>query len=119
MATNSSPLFSRGKPAQQAGRADGPAQEHAVSREPQRGRGCITVGRGGGLVVIGGACQPPRCVDPARNSRCCYVGTSRRAMLVQASVWAWGGGKAVSYLPHQLLGMGRRNHPEVAGAGDL
>jgi hypothetical protein len=30
-----------------------------------------------------------------------------------------GGAKAKCWIPHQLLGMERRNHPEVPGAGDL
>ena len=33
-------------------------------------------------------------------------------------MWCWAPA-AKSYLPHQLLGLERRSHPEVAGAGDL
>jgi hypothetical protein len=83
------------------------------------GMGFFPVALGFVLVVIGGACQIPRFVDASKTCKACYVVTNRRAILLQNSVWAWGTPKARSYLPHELLGMERRNHPEVPGAGDL
>jgi hypothetical protein len=83
------------------------------------GMGFFPVVFGGALALIGGAFQIPRFVDPGKTCKACYVVTNRRAILVQSSLWAMGGPKAKSYLPHELLGMERRNHPEVRGAGDL
>jgi hypothetical protein len=61
----------------------------------------------------------PKLNDPTKSCRSAYVVTNRRAMLVEMSLWAMGRPKAKSYLPHELLGLERRKHPEVAGAGDL
>jgi hypothetical protein len=83
------------------------------------GLGFFPVALGGVLVVIGGACQLPRFVDPSKTCKACYVVTNRRAILLQNSIWAMGAPRAKSYLPHELLGLERRNHPEVPGAGDL
>jgi hypothetical protein len=60
----------------------------------------------------------PRLANPAKNCRYCYVVTNRRALIVELSMWQRG--PAVrSYLPQQLLGLERRDHAAVAGAGDL
>ena len=83
------------------------------------GLGFFPVVFGGALALIGGAFQIPRFVDPGKTCKGCYVVTNRRAILVQSSLWAMGAPTAKSYLPHELLGMERRNHPEVRGAGDL
>ena len=59
----------------------------------------------------------PKLANPAKTCRFCYVVTDRRALLVEIS--AWQRGPAVrSYLPQQLLGLERRDHAAVAGAGD-
>jgi hypothetical protein len=73
---------------------------------------------GGALGLIGLVFLIPLVIDPSKFCRACYVVTNRRALVVENSLWARGA-RAQSYLPHQLLGMERRNHPEVAGAGDL
>jgi hypothetical protein len=57
-------------------------------------------------------------VDPTRTCNACYVVTNRRALVFQVSLLERAP-RARSYLPHQLLGLERKNHPEVAGAGDL
>jgi hypothetical protein len=74
---------------------------------------------GGALAAIGCAFLLPLVIDPTKSCRSCYVVTNRRAILVEVSVWALGRPKAKTYLPHELLGLERRNHPEAAGAGDL
>ncbi len=56
--------------------------------------------------------------NTANACRGCYVVTNRRALLVEMSMWQRGAA-AHSYLPQQLLGLDRRDHPTVAGAGDL
>jgi hypothetical protein len=56
--------------------------------------------------------------NTAKQCRCCYVVTNRRALIVELSMWTRGAA-AFSYLPQQLLGMDRREHETVAGAGDL
>jgi hypothetical protein len=69
------------------------------------------------LALIGLAFLLPWLVKQPTAARCCYAITSRRALLVEASVWR----KAAvqSYLPHQLLGLERRDNDAVPGAGDL
>jgi len=72
----------------------------------------------GALGLFGLIFLLPTLIDPTATCRSCYVVTNRRAMLVEPSVWARGP-RATSYLPHQLLGLEHRDHPTVAGAGDL
>lgn len=72
----------------------------------------------GALGAIGLAFLIPVLVSPATTCRYCYVVTSRRALLVEMSLWQRGP-IARSYLPQQLLGLQRRDHAAVAGAGDL
>jgi hypothetical protein len=72
----------------------------------------------GVLLLLGGVFLIPKFIDTTKACRSCYVVTNRRAMIVQNSLWAMGA-KVQSYVPHQLLGLERRNHPEVPGAGDL
>ena len=75
---------------------------------------------GGALALIGAAFYfGPKLQDPSKSCRSCYVVTNNRAILMEMSLWAMGKPAARSYLPHQLLGLERRKHPEVAGAGDL
>jgi len=57
-------------------------------------------------------------VDPSKWCRFCYAVTNRRAMLVEPS-GLQRGPVVQSYLPQQLLGLERRDHASVAGAGDL
>jgi hypothetical protein len=60
----------------------------------------------------------PKLANPAKTCRFCYVVTNQRAMIVELSMWQRA--PAVrSYLPQQLLGMERRDHAAVGGAGDL
>jgi hypothetical protein len=82
------------------------------------GGGAFPVVFGGALTIIGGAFMLPLVVDPTKNCRSCYVVTNRRAMIVENSLWARGA-SARSYLPHELIGLERRSHAEVAGAGDV
>jgi hypothetical protein len=72
----------------------------------------------GALGVIGLAFLIPSFVSPATTCRYCYVVTNRRALLVEISLWQRGP-VARSYLPQQLVGLERRDHATVAGAGDL
>jgi hypothetical protein len=72
----------------------------------------------GALAVIGGAFLIPTFVSPATTCRFCYAVTNRRALLVEISLWQRGA-VARSYLPQQLLGLERRDHATVPGAGDL
>jgi hypothetical protein len=58
----------------------------------------------------------PKLNKPEKWCRYCYVVTDRRALLVEQTPL---GMNAQSYLPHQLVGLERRDHAEVAGAGDL
>jgi hypothetical protein len=68
-----------------------------------------------GLVVL-----IPWLVDPTKSCKACYVVTNRRAMVVEMALSLGGAGpRATSYQPHQLVGLERRDHPSVAGAGDL
>src|SRR5262245_1302967 len=70
----------------------------------------------GALGVIGLAFLIPLLVNTAKTCRYCYVVTNRRALLVELSLWQRGA-VARSYLPQQLLGLERRDHATVAGAG--
>ncbi len=72
----------------------------------------------GALGVIGLVFLLPLLVNPAKSCRYCYVVTNRRALLVEPSVWQRAP-VARSYLPQQLLGLERRGHATVPGAGDL
>lgn len=72
----------------------------------------------GVAVVIGSAFLLPLVVNPAKGCKSCYAVTSRRALIVEPSVWQRGG-VVRSYLPQQLLGLERRDHASVPGAGDL
>jgi hypothetical protein len=80
--------------------------------------GFFPVVLGGALTIIGSAFLLPLVVDPTKWCRTCYAVTNRRALLVEWNMWRWAPA-ATSYLPHQLLGLERVSHPEVAGAGDL
>lgn len=73
---------------------------------------------GGALAIIGSACCLPLVVDPTKSCRSCYVVTNQRALVVEWNMWRWAPA-ATSYVAHQLLGMERRSHPDVKGAGDL
>ena len=69
------------------------------------------------IALIGSAIAfLPKLNKPESWCRYAYVVTNRRALLVEQTAF---GVKAQSYLPQQLLGMERRDHAEVAGAGDL
>ncbi|HEX3315255.1 MAG TPA: hypothetical protein VHR72_10215 [Gemmataceae bacterium] len=69
------------------------------------------------LALIGSAIAfLPKLNKPESWCRYAYVVTNRRALLIEQTAF---GVKAQSYLPQQLLGMERRDHAEVAGAGDL
>ena len=70
------------------------------------------------LGLFGSVLMIPRLFKTANACRCCYVVTNRRALLVEVSMWKRGPG-VQSYLPQQLLGLERRDHASVAGAGDL
>jgi hypothetical protein len=72
----------------------------------------------GALGVIGLVFLIPTFVSPATTCRYCYVVTNRRALLVEISLWQRGP-VARCYLPQKLLGLERRDHPTVPGAGDL
>lgn len=72
----------------------------------------------GVLGVIGLVCLLPLVTNPASICRYCYAVTNRRALLVEMSMWQRGP-VARTYLPQQLLGLERKNHPTVPGAGDL
>ncbi len=68
-----------------------------------------------GLVIL-----IPWWVDPTKSCKACYVVTNRRAMVVEMALSLGGAGaRATSYLPHQLVGLERRDHPTVSGVGDL
>jgi hypothetical protein len=58
----------------------------------------------------------PALNKPEKMCRYCYVVTNRRALLVEQALMRTS---VQSYLPQQLLGLERRDHAEVAGAGDL
>jgi hypothetical protein len=58
----------------------------------------------------------PALNHPEKLCRYCYVVTNRRALLVEQTLL---GTNVQTYLPQQLLGLERRDHAEVAGAGDL
>jgi hypothetical protein len=76
--------------------------------------GCFAAGV---LGLIGSAIVfLPRLNKPEKWCRSCYVVTNRRALLVEQTPL---GMNAQTYLPHQLVGLERRDHAEVAGAGDL
>jgi hypothetical protein len=77
--------------------------------------GCIF---GGVLTGIGLLCLLPG-KSMAKSFPSCYAVTNRRAMLVEMSAFALGGPAVQSYQPQQLLGMERRDHESVPGAGDL
>jgi hypothetical protein len=70
------------------------------------------------LTIIGLAFMLPLVVNPAKFCRFCYAVTNRRAMLAELTL-GMRGGVVTSYLPHQLAGMERQDHPSVPGAGDL
>jgi hypothetical protein len=73
---------------------------------------------GGVLGLIGSAIVfLPALNKPEKMCRYCYVVTNRRALLVEQALL--GRATVQTYLPHQLLGLERRDHAEVAGAGDL
>src|SRR5262245_17520137 len=68
------------------------------------------------LGVIGLVFLLPWLIDTAKQCRYCYAVTNRRALMAELTLT----GPAVqSYLPQQLVGMERRDHASVAGAGDL
>jgi hypothetical protein len=76
--------------------------------------GCIF---GGIMALIGTAIvYLPKINKPEKLCRYCYVVTNRRAILVEQTLM---GTNTQSYLPQQLLGLERRDHAEVAGAGDI
>jgi hypothetical protein len=59
-------------------------------------------------------------VDPTRSCKYCYVVTNRRAILVEQAMRIGSVGvRTTSYLPENLVGLERVEHPSVAGAGDL
>src|SRR5262249_32252477 len=58
----------------------------------------------------------PALNKPEKLCRYCYVVTNRRALLVEQAML---GTNVQTYLPQQLLGLERRDHAEVTGAGDL
>jgi hypothetical protein len=71
----------------------------------------------GVLGLIGAAIvYLPALNKPEKLCRYCYVVTNRRALLVEQTLL---GTNVQTYLPQQLLGLERRDHAEVAGAGDL
>jgi hypothetical protein len=90
----------------------------AVASVATGGRSLIGFGFAGVLTVIGLVFMLPLVVNPAKGCRYCFVVTNRRAMLVEMTLWQRGGAVR-SYLPQQLLGMERRDHASVPGAGDL
>jgi hypothetical protein len=86
----------------------------ALQLSPGHVFGCVAAGA---LGLIGSAIVfLPRLNKPEKWCRYCYVVTNRRALLVEQTVT---GVNAQTYLPHQLVGLERRDHAEVAGAGDL
>lgn len=70
----------------------------------------------GVLGVIGLAFLLPWLINTAKQCRYCYAVTNRRALLVELSM---KGPAVQSYLPQQLVGMERKDHAAIAGAGDL
>jgi hypothetical protein len=72
------------------------------------------------LGVIGGVFLIPSFVTPKDRCMSCYAVTDRRAILAETQI---GIGRTrvntTSYLPQQLVGLERRPHETVAGAGDL
>jgi hypothetical protein len=71
----------------------------------------------GFLGVLGLVFLLPTLLGP-KAMPACYVVTNRRAIIVEMSMFNRGP-RPKSYLPHQLLGLERKDHATVAGAGDL
>jgi hypothetical protein len=82
------------------------------------GRGFIPFAFAGIMTLIGLAFMLPLVVNPAKVCRYCYAVTNRRALLAELTL-GMRGGVVTSYLPQQLVGMDRKDHPSVPGAGDL
>jgi hypothetical protein len=86
----------------------------ALQLSPGHVFGCVAAAV---LGLIGSAIVfLPKLNKPEKWCRYCYVVTNRRALLVEQTVT---GVSAQTYLPHELVGLERRDHAEVAGAGDL
>jgi hypothetical protein len=82
------------------------------------GKGFVPFAFAGVMTLIGLAFMLPLVTNPAKVCRYCYAVTSRRALLAELTL-GMRGGVVTSYLPHQLVGMERKDHPSVPGAGDL
>jgi hypothetical protein len=71
----------------------------------------------------------PKFMNAATGYQACYVVTNRRALLFERGMLGFDpqkvslsnilGTRCRSYLPHELVGMERRNNPQAPGAGDL